>query len=121
MSKVNFKVRFRNPVFIAQFILAILTPILAYAGLTMQDLTSWGALGSILLGAIKNPYVLGLVVVSLWNCLNDPTTPGLIADGVYGSTYDFPGGSYSDYDFDTSDSTDEDLEDDEEIETEEIE
>ena len=116
MGKVNFKVRFKNPVFIAQFILAILTPILAYAGLTMQDLTSWGALGSILLGAIKNPYVLGLVVVSLWNCLNDPTTPGLIADGVYGSTYDFPGGSYSEFDSDVAD-----LEDDEEIETEEIE
>lgn len=113
---LNIKVRLKNPVFIAQFILAILTPILAYAGLTMQDLTSWGALGSILLGAIKNPYVLGLVVVSLWNCLNDPTTPGLIADGVHGSTYDFPGGSYSDYDDDVAD-----LEDDEEIEAEEIE
>ena len=113
---LNIKVRLKNPVFIAQFILAILTPILAYAGLTMQDLTSWGALGSILLGAIKNPYVLGLVVVSLWNCLNDPTTPGVIADGVHGSTYDFPGGSYSDYDDDVAD-----FEDNEEIEAEEIE
>lgn len=116
MKSLNIKVRLHNPVFIAQFILAILTPILAYAGLTMQDLTSWGALGSILLGAIKNPYVLGLVVVSLWNCLNDPTTPGLIADGVHGASYDFPGGSYSEFDSDVAD-----LEDDDEIETEEIE
>lgn len=42
---MNLKVRFKNPIFIAQFILAILTPILAYAGLTLQDLTSWPALG----------------------------------------------------------------------------
>ena len=42
---MNFKVRFKNPIFIAQFILAILTPILAYAGLTLQDLTSWTKLG----------------------------------------------------------------------------
>ena len=49
---MNLKVRFKNPVFIAQLILAILTPILAYAGLTVQDLTSWQALGEILLGAM---------------------------------------------------------------------
>ena len=74
---MNFKVRFKNPVFIAQLILAILTPILAYAGLTYQDLTSWDALGKLLLGAISNPYVLGLIAVSVWNALNDPTTSGV--------------------------------------------
>ena len=35
---MNLKVRFKNPVFIAQLILAILTPILAYAGLTVHEL-----------------------------------------------------------------------------------
>ena len=74
---MNLKVRFKNPVFIAQLILAILTPILAYAGLTYQDLTSWDALGKLLLGAISNPYVLGLIAVSAWNALNDPTTSGV--------------------------------------------
>lgn len=74
---MNLKVRFKNPVFIAQLILAILTPILAYAGLTFQDLTSWDALGKLLLGAISNPYVLGLIAVSVWNALNDPTTSGV--------------------------------------------
>ena len=38
------KVRFKNPVFIAQLILSIFTPVLAYAGLTVQDLTTWKAL-----------------------------------------------------------------------------
>lgn len=74
---MNFKVRFKNPVFIAQLILAILTPILVYANLTVQDITSWIILGNVLFGAIKNPYVLGTVAVSVWNALNDPTTAGL--------------------------------------------
>ena len=86
---MNLKVRFKNPVFIAQLTLAILTPILAYAGLTVQDLTSWQALGEILLGAISNPYVLGLIVVSVWNALNDPTTAG-ITDSAQALTYDKP-------------------------------
>ena len=86
---MNLKVRFKNPVFIAQLILAILTPILAYAGLTVQDLTSWQALGEILLGAIRNPYVLGLIVVSVWNALNDPTTAG-VTDSAQALTYDKP-------------------------------
>lgn len=87
--KMNLKVRFHNPVFIAQLILAILTPILAYAGLTLQDLTSWPALGQLLLGALSNPYVLGLIVVSVWNALNDPTTSG-ITDSALAMTYDSP-------------------------------
>ena len=86
---MNLKVRFKNPVFIAQLTLAILTPILAYAGLTVQDLTSWQALGEILLGAISNPYVLGLIVVSVWNALNDPTTAG-ITDSTQALTYNKP-------------------------------
>lgn len=86
---INIKVRFRNPVFIAQLILAVLTPILAYPGLAMQDLTTWKALGDLLLGAVKNPYVLSLVVVSVFNAVTDPTTAG-ISDSERALTYDFP-------------------------------
>lgn len=86
---INLKVRFKNPVFIAQLVLAVLTPILAYAGLTVQDLTSWEALGNILLNAISNPYVLGLVAVSMWNAVNDPTTAG-IKDSAQAMTYEEP-------------------------------
>lgn len=86
---MNLKVRFKNPVFIAQLVLAILTPILAYAGLTYQDLTSWDALGKLLLGAISNPYVLGLIAVSVWNALNDPTTAG-VGDSKRALSYTAP-------------------------------
>lgn len=87
--KLNLKVRFKNPVFIFQLILAILTPILAYAGLTTQDLTSWKALFDLLIEAISNPYVLGLVIISVWNALNDPTTSG-VGDSEKALTYDSP-------------------------------
>lgn len=86
---MNFKVRFKNPVFIVQLILAILTPILAYAGLTFQDLTSWAILGKVLIEALQNPYVLGLIIVSVWNAVNDPTTEGL-TDSKLAMTYDKP-------------------------------
>ena len=41
---MNIKVRVKNPVFWVQIFLSILTPILAYAGLTAQDLTTWAKL-----------------------------------------------------------------------------
>lgn len=86
---INFRVRFRNPVFIAQLVLAVLTPILAYAGLTVADLTTWEALGDLLLGAISNPYVLGLVIVSVFNAVTDPTTAG-VKDSERAMTYSYP-------------------------------
>ena len=75
--RINWKVRFKNPLFIAQLGMSILVPILAYAGLTVQDLTTWKALGDLLLGAFSNPYVLGLVAISVYNAVLDPTTRGL--------------------------------------------
>ena len=84
--KINWKIRLKNPVFLAQLVLAILTPILAYAGITMQDLTSWISLGQLLLDAILNPYVLGLVIISVWNAVNDPTTTG-VTDSERALTY----------------------------------
>lgn len=86
---INWKVRAKNPVWWAQMVLAILTPILAYAGLTAQDMTSWAALGNLLLDAVRNPYVLGLVVVSVWNAVNDPTTSG-VSDSSQALTYTKP-------------------------------
>ena len=74
---MNWKVRIKNPVFWAQIVLAVFTPILAYAGLTAEDMNTWQALGDLIMGALSNPYVLMLVVVSVWNAINDPTTSGV--------------------------------------------
>ena len=86
---MNWKVRFKNTLFITQMILAVLTPILAYAGLTVKDLTTWQALGDLLIGALSNPYVLGLVVVSVFNAVTDPTTSG-VSDSEQALTYTKP-------------------------------
>ena len=74
---MNWKIRIKNPVWWVQIILAILTPILAYAGLSAQDLTTWNTLGTLILNALKNPYVLSLVAVSVWNACNDTTSSGV--------------------------------------------
>ena len=37
----------------------------------------WMMGAGLLIGALRNPYVLGLVTVSVWNACNDPTTAGL--------------------------------------------
>lgn len=88
---INWKIRFKNPVFIGQLFLAVLVPILAYAGLTLQDITTWGKLGNILLDAAGNPYVLGLIAVSVYNAVTDPTTSGL-SDSKRALDYDELGG-----------------------------
>lgn len=77
MKRINLLIRFKNPIFIIQLILAVLTPILAYAGLKAEDLTTWDTLLKVLIDALGNPYVLSLVFVSVWNAINDPTTPGI--------------------------------------------
>lgn len=75
---MNLKVRFKNPIFLLQLALAFLTPILTYAGLTLQDLTSWKSLWELLISAFHNPYVCSLILISVWNAINDPTTSGLL-------------------------------------------
>jgi len=87
--KINWKVRFKNPQFIGQLVVSIFVPILAYLGIAAEDLTSWSTLGDVLYQAISNPYVLGLVVVSVYNSVNDPTVSGL-SDSRTALTYNKP-------------------------------
>ena len=87
--KINWKVRVKNPLFWAQVGLSILTPILAYAGVTAEAITTWTALGELLVGAVSNPYVLAMVLVSVWNTVTDPTTKG-VSDSERALTYDKP-------------------------------
>ena len=114
---INWKVRFKNPIFIAQLILAIFTPILAYAGLTAQDINTWKTLGDLIIGALSNPYVLGLVVVSVWNAINDPTTPTPL-DSDRAMEYTTPGVNEEEFDDEVTDDFEED--DEEEFDYEEM-
>ena len=78
---INWKIRLKNPMFYVQIILSVIMPVLAYMGKTAQDITSWALLGAVMLEAVKNPYILALVAVSVWNAINDPTTKGM-GDGI---------------------------------------
>lgn len=76
MMRINWRVRGNNPIFYAQVVIAILTPLLAYMGLEFADLTSWGTVGNMIQEAYSNPYLLGLVVASFFNAVIDPTVDG---------------------------------------------
>ena len=73
---MNWKVRFRNPVFWVQIVVSAFAAVLAYAGLTAADLTTWESVGALFCNAVRNPYCLFLVLSSVWNAVNDPTTKG---------------------------------------------
>lgn len=87
--KINWKVRFRNPLFWAELAAAIVLPVVTCLGLRWEDMTTWAALGGVLLEAVKNPVILVSVAVSLWNAINDPTTQGL-SDSDRAMAYETP-------------------------------
>ncbi len=87
--KINWKVRKNNLLFVAQVFMAVMIPILAYFGLTISDVVTWQILGSTLLDAISNPYVIILVIGSVFNAVTDPTTKG-IGDSDRALSYDEP-------------------------------
>src|SRR5690625_2367617 len=89
MTKINWKVRFNNPTYYAQLILAILTPALAYLGLEFADLDTWGAVGKVIVEAYSNPYLLGLIVISVVIASTDPTVRG-VGDSTQALTYKRP-------------------------------
>ena len=62
---------------------------LANLGLAWEDMTTWAALGDVLLESIKNPVIVVAVIVSVWNAVNDPTTAGL-GDSSQALTYEEP-------------------------------
>lgn len=74
--KINWKDR-KNGIFVAQILLSIFMPILGYFGLTAQDLTTWSSLFELIVKALSNPYVLGIIIISVWNAVNNPTIKGL--------------------------------------------
>lgn len=87
--KINLKVRFANPEFWKQIVLAVFVPLLAYYGMMWEDMTTWAAIGELFVQAIQNPVVVLSVVVSVYNALIDPTTKGM-SDSAQAMTYDKP-------------------------------
>lgn len=87
--QINLKVRAKNPVFWAQIIVAIISPILVGLGVQWEDMTSWPALLNALYRAILNPVIVVSIIVSVWTAINDPTTYGM-SDSTQAMSYDKP-------------------------------
>ena len=87
--KINWKVRFRNPLFWAELAAAIVLPVVTCLGLRWEDMTTWAAFGQALYQAVLNPVIVVSVIVSLWGIINDPTTKGL-SDSAQALTYETP-------------------------------
>lgn len=88
---LNWKVRFnkKNILFIAQVIVSVVIPVLTYFGLQASDLTTWSKVWETFIQAISNPYVVVMVIVSLFNAITDPTTKG-ISDSTAALSYTQP-------------------------------
>ncbi|MEA4986530.1 MAG: phage holin [Anaerovorax sp.] len=84
--KINWRVRVRNPVFLAQIICAIFGPILAYFGIMWEEITTWERLFKVLVQALQNPVVVVAVFLSMINAITDPTTKG-IGDSIQAGNY----------------------------------
>ena len=74
---INWSVRIKNPNFWVKVVLSIVTPVMAYFGLTAADFTTWPMVWETIVSAVQNPYVIVTVLVSLFNSVVDSTSTGL--------------------------------------------
>lgn len=75
--KINWKIRRKNPVFLAQLACAVVMPLIVGMGASWEDMTSWATLGSTVAAALGNPVVVVTMLTSLWAAITDPTTSGV--------------------------------------------
>lgn len=73
---INWTVRFKNPQFWLAIALSILVPPLAYTGTEFNEVTSWGKFFTILGDGFKNPYIVLMMIVGIYNTIVDKTTKG---------------------------------------------
>ena len=87
--KINWKVRFKNPMFWIGIIVAALATVLAELGVSWHQMTSWTSIGQLLLDAVSNPVVVVAVISAVYNAVIDPTTKG-VCDSKDALKYDKP-------------------------------
>ena len=73
----NFQVRLKNPWFWFFLVVNIGALILNNVGMTINDITTWGALINAFTETFKNPSLLFPIVASIAGLLYDPTTSSL--------------------------------------------
>ena len=73
---INLDVRFQNPQYWFMLGMAVILPMATYMGINATDITSWSTLGNMFAEAIKNPYLLVMVIANVYNATVDGTTKG---------------------------------------------
>lgn len=73
---INLDVRFQNPQYWFMLGMAVILPMATYMGINATDITSWSTLGNMFTEAIKNPYLLVMVIANVYNATVDGTTKG---------------------------------------------
>lgn len=86
---INWKVRFKNPMFWVGIVVVLISTIVAQLGMSWDEITTWAKLGDVLLTAVSNPVVVVAIIGAVFNAINDPTTYG-ISDSKNALTYKTP-------------------------------
>ena len=75
LGGINLTARFnkKNLQFISRFALAVFVPVLAYFGLSFEQLDSWPVVWDVFVQAISNPYVVILTIINGINVVFDST------------------------------------------------
>ena len=73
---VNWRIRFKNPVFLAQLVCAIVMPLIVGVGATWEQMTTFPTLFETIAAGLSNPVVVVAMISSVWTCITDPTTSG---------------------------------------------
>ena len=73
---INLDARFQNPQYWFMLGMAVILPMATYMGINATDITSWSTLGNMFTEAIKNPYLLVMVIANVYNATVDGTTKG---------------------------------------------
>lgn len=74
---INWKVRFKNPLFYAALVLAIVAPVGVTFSVNFEDLTTWSMVWEITKKALLTPHLVITVLIAVVAFLIDPTTEGL--------------------------------------------
>lgn len=72
-GKINIPVRFKNFWFWA----GLIGVIISSTGIDVNTLTSWAAVGNLIVDVISNPVRLAAVIMAIVGVVSDPTTPGM--------------------------------------------
>lgn len=74
---INWKVRFKNPIFWIQIISVTVLTLISGVGQSWENMTSWPLLYDTLIAAIMNPVTVVAVLVAWWTAATDPTVKGM--------------------------------------------